>query len=589
MKKLIKYFIGLQFALLLIGFSSCENFLEYPPVLEFNEDSVFVKKANVDKYLSQMYAYNVNQLPFAGNRLDRSMLDAASDIGSALYIQSAYGVHKFNKGSALAEWISNDAFGEDVFSSHYKAIRIGWKIIERTDEVLDATQVQKDRIKADAKTLIALHYFELMKRYGGVPLVKKAFATSSESLVLRSSVEDVYKYIVQLCDEVIAAPNFPTLITDRNELGHTSKGLAFGLKSKALLFAASPLFNNDRPYMDNLGANSNLICLLKYDKELWKQTADAAKIAIDSCETAGLSLTNIGDVDKNYTAAYLYAPSKGNTELIMVYLAPFFGRKENWLPRGLPINGFSSNIPTFNFVEMFQKKDGTYRSWDTDTITPVNDPTYPYKELDPRFKQIICYNGMEYYAGVTLEMHDDFAGNKLGKNGKFASAQFAHYNHKYVVGFEDMMITTKTWRPMTIVMRLTELYLIEAEALNEYHDAPTTDVFARIDAIRARSGMPPLDPTIITTKEQMRKMIQNERAIELGWEDSRYFDLKRWKMGENFRGPIYDLSVRKLANNKYTYKKYLYETRFWGNHYYLHPFPPTEVNKNYGLIQNPGW
>jgi len=589
MKKLIKYFIGLQFALLVISFSSCENYLEFPPVLEFNEDSVFVKRVNVEKYLTQMYAYNFNQLPFAGNRLDRSMLDAASDIGSGLYMASGYGVHKFNKGSAQAEWISNDGMGEDVFGHHYKAIRIGWKLIERTDEVPDATQAQKERIKADAKTLIALHYFELMKRYGGVPLVKKAFASSDESLILRSSVEEVYKYIVQLCDEVIAEPNFPTVITDSNEMGRTSKALAFSLKAKTLLFAASPLFNNDRPYLDNLGVNSNLICLMKYDKELWKKAADATLSAIETCEAAGLALTNIGDIDKNYTAAYAYAPSKGNTELIMVYLAPFFGRIENWLPRGTPINGYSSSIPTFNYVEMFQKRDGTYRSWETDTITPVNDPTYPYKDLDPRFKQIICYNGMEYYPGAILDMADDKDGKPLGKNGKFASAQFAHYNHKYVVGFEDMKINSKTWRPMTIVMRLTDLYLIHAEALNEYFDAPTPEVFARLDAIRDRSGMPPLDPTIITTKEQMRKMIQNERAIELGWEDSRYFDLKRWKMGETFKGPIYDLQVRKLANKMYTYKKYIYETRYWGNHYYLHPFPPSEVNKNHGLIQNPGW
>jgi len=590
MKPITKFLIGLLFPLYIITFSSCSNYLEYPLMNEFNEDSVFTRRVNVEKFLSQMYAYNVNKLPFGGERLDRSMLDACSDIGSGLYLASGYGAHKINKGTAMPEWLSNNTTGEDVFSYHYKAIRMGWKLLERTDEVPDATTAQKNRIKADAKTLIAMHYFELMKRYGGVPLVKKAFNSPNESIIQRSPIVDVYKYIVQLCDEIIAAPDFP-IVLSRNDLGHTSKALAFGLKAKTLLFAASPLFNNDRPYMDNFGANNNLICMMPYNKELWKDAADAYLTAIDSCEAAGLAITDIGDVDKNYTAAYLYAPSKGNTELIMVYMAAEFGNYLNWYPRGIPMNGYSSNVPTFNYVEMFQTKDGNYRDWDTDTITPVNDPTYPYKNLDARFKQIICYNGMEFYPGVTLAIYDDKDGKKTseGRNGSFANAQFAHYNHKYIVGFEDRIVNAKTWRPMTVYMRLTELYLSRAEALNEYYDAPVQEVFDRLDFIRNRSGMPPLDQTRIKTKEQMREQIKKERAIELGWEDSRYFDLKRWKMGENFRGPIWDLKVRKLANNKYTYKKYIYENRYWSNHYYLHPFPPSEVNKQYGLIQNPGW
>ena len=189
MKKIIKILFGLHVFCLMLTFTACENYLEFPPVLEFNEDSIFTQRTNVEKYLSTMYTYNVNQMPFASTRLDRSLLDAASDIGCGYYAQSAYGAHQFNKGTVAAEWVSNNSLGEDRFGYHYKAIRIGWKLLQRTDEVPDATQAQKDRIKGEAKAMIAMHYFELMKRYGGVPLAKKFFVTTEESAIPRSSLE----------------------------------------------------------------------------------------------------------------------------------------------------------------------------------------------------------------------------------------------------------------------------------------------------------------------------------------------------------------------------------------------------------------
>ena len=290
--------------------------------------------------------------------------------------------------------------------------------------------------------------------------------------------------------------------------------------------------------MDNLGTNSNLICLMKYDKELWKTAADAIKATIDTCELYGMKLTNVGDVTKNFTAAYQYLPSKGNTEIIMPYILTGvytdYGNFVNWKPRGAPFNGYSSNLPTQNFVEMFQLKDGTYRNWDTDTITPINKPTYPYDNLDPRFKQLIAYNSevLPELPTATLQIWDAENGNIAngGVNGKRGNAQFAHYLTKYIYGYLNNTSYTSPnqWRPFTPYMRLTEMYLNLAEALNEYYgdedSKPVADVYARINTIRARSGMPALNESLINTKAKMRVQIQKERAIELGFEDSRFFD-----------------------------------------------------------------
>ena len=91
------------------------------------------------------------------------------------------------------------------------------------------------------------------------------------------------------------------------------------------------------------------------------------------------------------------------------------------------------------------------------------------------------------------------------------------------------------------------------------------------------------------SKEEMQKRLQDEWAIEFVFEEYRFFDLKRWKLGDVFKGPVYDVKVKKFNNNTYTYTKYKYEDRPFYDWYYLHPFPPSEVNLGYGLIQNPGW
>lgn len=603
MKKITIIFLLTSFTVLFFTFTSCDSYLETPPVASFNEDSVFTRRINVEKLVSTMYTFNLAKLPCSSQRMFYSFLDCASDIGCSNYLNAGYGAHRYNKGTITAEEISNNQNGEDVFSFHYKAIRYALLLIDRVDEVPDGTPEWKNRIKADAKTILAMQYFELMKRYGGVPLVKTRFSNPADAATKRSTLSETYNYIMQLCDEAIANPDYPMTISDPNELGRTSKVFALGLKSKAKLWIASPLFNNVSPYKDNLGGNSNLIWNGSYNKELWKEAAVATKEAIDICEANGLKLTNIGNNDLNYTAAYLYYPSKGNTELLMVNLGMANNSSPTnpsasfqfWTPRGTPINGWGTNMPTQNFVDMFQKMDGSFYQWETDTISPVNDPTYPYKNLDPRFKQIVCYNGMTFYTGVNMEMYEGYTDpiTKIktiadGKNSKSGcKAQFAYFNRKYIVGYEDNGISPKVWRPLSIVLRLTELYLNYAEALNEYY-GPTTEVYNRINAIRSRSGMIGL-PTGIITTEEMRLWIQRERAIELCFEDSRFFDLKRWKLGETFKGPIYDLNIRITADRRFIYKKYKYEDRYWSDHWYLHPFPPSEVNKLYGLIQNPGW
>jgi starch-binding outer membrane protein, SusD/RagB family len=152
----------------------------------------------------------------------------------------------------------------------------------------------------------------------------------------------------------------------------------------------------------------------------------------------------------------------------------------------------------------------------------------------------------------------------------------------------DILSTASNATPNAIVYRLAEAYLNYAEALNEAQ-GPVADAYDAANTIRSRSGMPNLPSGL--TKEQFRARIQNERAIELAFEDHRLYDIRRWKIAEQdgvMTGPAIGVKITKLATD-FKYELYTYENRVFNKRMYLHPFyPQTEVLKGY-LVQNPGY
>lgn len=583
------FFIGV-----LVLFCSCKkHFLEQPFSLTFNEDSVFARFENTQKLVFEMYALRPFYLDLQvgttpSKRLNGSLLECATDFGCSFRLNANYFTHRFNFGTVQAENLTNRVEGEDFYHYHYLTIRKAFVLLARIDEVPDAPVGEKERIKAEAKTMIAFNYFELMKRYGGVPLLKKRLNPSIDDLNLaRSSLAEVYDYIIELLNEAIAEPQFLARY-DGNDFGRMNKAFAYGLKAKAALYVASPLFNTSIPYMD-FGKNNSLICMGNQEVNRWATAANFAKQAIDYCEANGYAIVNTANKNLNYTISYQYRPREGNTEVMWATMKITNPSMAYWIPRGTPFSGgFSSNLASLNLVEKYQNKDGSYVNWNNVITTPANDPTFPYKNLDPRFEQSVMYNGLTLYTGATIQYYDHETTSLNGNNSPGrASTQWSHQVRKHVYGYENRTITGKVWQPMCPIMRLTELYMIHAEALNESAATPDANVYNRIDAIRGRSGMPGI--TLGLSKDEMRKRIQDEWAIEFVFEEYRFFDLKRWKLGDVFKGPVYDVKVKKFNNNTYTYTKYKYEDRPFYDWYYLHPFPPSEVNLGYGLIQNPGW
>jgi hypothetical protein len=353
-----------------------------------------------------------------------------------------------------------------------------------------------------------------------------------------------------------------------------------------MLYAASPLFNAAKPYME-FGSNNKLICFMKYDKNLWNQAAQAAKDAINYCEQNGYAIVKNFPTSRNYKVACEDLPRAGNTEVIYGTFQGINQSKLYWLGRGTNMGGYAATEPTQNHIEKYQNTDGTVVNWNTPVTTPVNDPTAPYKKLDPRFHISVAYNGCQWVTTTptyNLEIYDGVDATVAhGRNGPIvARTQFAYFTRKWLNGFESSGV----WTPMSPYMRLAEMYLNLAEALNEAN-GPSAEVYAALDVIRSRSGMPNVPRNM--DQAALRNYIENERSVELYLENHRYFDVKRMMIGEVFKGPIFDVRVIKQRNGSFTYTKYKYHDRAWFTHWYLHPFPYNEVNKGYGLIQNPGW
>ncbi len=589
--KTIKIFIGWACLIALIHFNSCDNYLEMPEQAGMNRDSVFATYRNTEKYLYDLYR-DVPRILLDWStitvNLNGPSRTALTDEAGALALQSAYSPHKVYAGNVTSTWFTKST-GEDWYDLHWGSIRRNWVMLENIDRVPDATQAQKDRIKGECKTLIALEYFEMWKRYGGLPLLKQSLEASEYPVIVRSSVEEVYNYIIQLCDEAIAIPDFPAKVTNPIEFGRATKALAYGLKARTMLYAASPLFNTATPYMD-FGENNKLICFGNYDINRWKNARDAAKAAIDFCESNGYAIVNNAGIDKNYVTASCFRPKDGNSEIIFgtCFSVDQSGNLRYWwMFRGRG-GGAAANQPTHNAVEFYSNRDGSKVNWDNGIITtPPNEPTFPYKNLDPRFHQTIVYNGCAWYTNpdMIVQFYDAAPGSGISNGQESRTTARTEYYYgfrKYLTNYEK---SAAGFYPMHPIMRLGEMYLIYAEASNEY-EGPRDQAFNYMDAIRTRSGMPVMDRTI--GQDEFQDLIKAERAVELLAEDHRYFDLKRWKEPEKML-KIYNVNILKHANGTYTYEKYLHQTRLWFEWWYLHPFPYEEVNKNYGLIQNPGW
>ncbi|MDL2257119.1 RagB/SusD family nutrient uptake outer membrane protein [Bacteroidales bacterium OttesenSCG-928-I14] len=577
----------------LLFFGACTDNYENFPVEKFTEDYVFSETDSLgveaQKFMNNIYIFMRN----GHNGIGGDYLDAASDDAISIK-QNDPDVYKLAVGrySASSRISSDMEWGE-----YYEGIRNANILIKNIDRVPFATKYVKAlggdtvlnaSLKAEARFLRAYFYFELVKRYGGVPLMgDKVYKLGDNMEKARNSFAECIEYISTELEDIEPDMRSINMSTeDKKAYAHIATAeAAAALRSRVLLYAASPLFN-EKPIATNDARLIELVGYPDYDINRWGKAADAAKHFI---ETYGhLGNGNI-DLSRLFINTFLNHYGSANPELI------FFrqGGKDNSIETKNGPLGFSGKAlgngrtnPTQNLVDAFLMKDGKFIG---ESTKYAYNPQRPYENRDPRLDLTILHHESKWL-GRVLDT------SKGGGNNPTNSAEYTKTSY-YMRKFMGNFVTTPEYDTnyhLWVMFRYAEILLNYAEALNEYNAAPTKEVYDIIVKLRKRAGLDAGTNKLYgledgMTKEEMRKVIQNERRIEMAFEEHRYWDIRRWRLAEEiFQTPLKGIDIVKTVSST-TYTEVDVLKINFEEKRYLYPIPYSECIKNSNMVQNPKW
>jgi hypothetical protein len=455
---------------------------------------------------------------------------------------------------------------------------------ERIDEVEFADETYKDRLVGEVTFIRALMYFDLVARWGGMPLITKSYTLNDREEYLnvaRDSYKDNVDFIVSECDK--AAELLPASY-DGSDKGRATSVAALALKSRMLLYAASPLMNKS-------GVNP-LVGYSAPDADRWKNAADAAKACIDAALDNGYALyEKYDDVKENYTQLFL---DGGNSEVLFDREGGLSADGDNLTgldqtngPNGYGLWG--GNTPISEFVDDFEMADGTKFDWDN----PVHKAN-PYANRDARLYATVLADGDPWRErNVQTYLIANAAGDITGggKDTKYGQDSWNTSKSSYNVRkYMDETYVPNSWNftnPKNwIWFRLGEQYLNYAEAL--YNQGLEDEARTALNVIRARAKM----PDVTATGDDLWDAIVNERRVELCFEEHRYYDVRRWLIAEDvLNRNATGVEIVLHPNGTKTYEPgVLVEQRlFNAPAMYWMPIPKWEIDKNANLEQNPGY
>ncbi|NML41008.1 RagB/SusD family nutrient uptake outer membrane protein [Chitinophaga sp. G-6-1-13] len=617
-------------------FSSCRKFLDIVPDNVATIDNAFRLRSTAERFLFTCYSYMPATGDFAGNPAfaagDECWLPVT-------YTSNAWQIARGNQN--VVNSYMNYWQGKNGGKNLYEGIRQCNIFLENIDRVPDMGSEEKQRWIAEAKFLKAYYHFWLFQMYGPIPLVKVNIPVSAgedEVYPVREPVDSCVNYIAQLMGE--AALNLPDKITNETtELGRITKAIAVSIKAYVLVVAASPLFNGNPDHAGFKGPDGQLLFSNSADPQKWTRAAAACKEAIDLCESQGYRLYTfnpqffpykISDTTRIEMSIRNAVCEKWNAEIIWGNTNSLVSSMQaGATPRGLdPVrvgNGsLSGNIaPTLKIAEMFYSNHGVPitedKTWDYAGRFKLRTGTRAYRydlqegyqtvalhfDREPRFYASLGFDGGIWYGqGLFNDKANLFFVSC--KKGQPASAQnqsaysVTGYWPKKLVNFNNVIGDGTTYTIQAYpwpILRLANLYLLYAEALNEA-EGPGAEVYKYMNLVRERAGLPTVEnawtnysrtPTKFTTKEGMRDIIQRERQIELAFEGQRFWDLRRWKKAvEEQNKPVSGWDVAQEDAAAYYREKVIFNQTFTTRDY-LWPLPESELMSNKKMNQNPGW
>lgn len=543
----------------------CLNGCDY---LDYDESSGKTKEEAYGYFdnIKNMVSYVYAQLPQDLGCVDGAMMESATD--NSVYTWENNKIYYLNNGTWSPLRLVDDAW------KLWKGIRGANSFLENFDpqtlQRFEFSADYSDWIKAadlfpyEVRALRAYYYFELAKRYGDIPLVTRTHENYEEfNAVEKSSFDEVIAFIVKECSEV--ASKLPVDYDEYNgETGRVTKGMALALKSRALLYAASPLHNPTN------------------DIKKWEEAAKAAY------EVIGMDVYQLPKIADDP----LY---KGGDDVLASKQLIFERRNadmsNSFEARNEPMGyqgAQGGNTPTQNLVDAFEMADGTPFDWNNQEHVKhiyFDDAGKPSR--DPRLYLNVLTNGSKWLK----ETVETFEG---GKHSSIAGSTLTgYYLRKYMNPSVSLdPVKPNKLRHHYILFRYAEVLLNYAESMNEWlgpdanggDEAPLTARDA-LNMVRRSAGM----RDIMDMGDEFTRRLHNERRIELAFEGHRFYDIRRWKIAddENVKN-IYGVKIVK-DNAGFTYEKVLIEERIWEDKMYLFPFPQEEIYINSYLTQNPGW
>ena len=609
-----KIFSIMMFAALLVGgATSCSLFLEKPDTTgTVDQNAIFSNQKNANASLMRCYRNVLRHGWPGGIGIGHCTLGAISgEVGRGYNWHGSYNI--VQQGLSVNGTDGSDA-GAEHYGNNWSYIRQCWLTAENIDNVQDMSDADKEIVKAECKALVAYRYMGMFYRYGGVPIVEKSFVSDDDLSAPRASLEEMVSFISRLCDE--AAEVLPAK-WDAANTGRMTKGAALAIKARTLQFAARPLFNSAKPYLDN-GEHNDLVCFGNYSEERWRDAIKANEAVLTWAAANGVALINTGGAvdglpNPNAFEDYATATSTpSNQELILAYK---FDDTGGWdaLVNFMNCSRYQGNnrydtdcsgVLT-NHLEKYWAADGSEMSWPKigDAVPRSgSDWINNVAKIEPRALADIKFGGHDsannpgdYYWQNAGWNRGGYSADK-GKGDVFPNAIDGDKGCGERTKF-FYKAGNRTWFEPPL-FRLAETYLYLAEAYNEVGD--TENALKNLNRVHNRAGLPRITET---DKDKLREIIQRECAVEFFQEGGhRYYDAKHWKRADIADGicggpmRMLQFNIKNSDDATWPYAAEWVETywdavayeSYWSDAMFLEPFPQTEINKG-TITQNPGY
>lgn len=532
-----KIYIHLVLWTFVTGLFSCAK-MDQSPVNSLSDEIIWKDPKLVQLYIADIY----QNLPIGFDVSPDGTATLACITDEA---RGSYGWLEANLLQINGKYTSINA-PLNIWSSAYKSIRKTNVFFQQIAGVPNLSESDRNNLIGQVKFLRAFYYFELVKRYGGVPLITQPQTLTEDLMVKRTDTTAIYNFIAAELDD--AAGKLPASA----RAGLASRWTALALKSRAMLYARR-----------------------------WDASAKASKEIIDN---GGFSLVS------NYASLFNTKQQASSESIFEIqYLDP--SRVHNYDAMNVPYfdnpgDYTSLTQPTQEMVDDYEMQ-ATGKAI-TDPASGY-DPKQPYKGRDPRFYATILYEGAPW-KGRVIQTRVGGTDEIVGRNTTNDNTKTGYYIRKYLdetLALDKIWSSTQSW----VEFRLGEIFLNYAEAMNNQNDPATAKTY--VDLVRARANMPAVAAG--QGQAQMSNIIMHERKIELAYENHRYWDLRRWRTAVSvLNGKTFHGMRITLNNGVYQYEVVEADLgasspRVFTDAYYLLPIPKTELEKNKELTQNEPW